>query len=216
MNYNKWSKILYRFAGIMLIVFLFSSFLMSGLLARYISSASASDEARVAYWNVESVERNGTKVTYDKGMQTLASEDSGNWFFQINNKSEVAAVIDSLSSVTLNFTSTSFKTTDVINSWDFLKTGTTPINNPITFKVSIYNCALTDLDQYLVYTNGSSVINKEQYDALSDSVKKGYVEDVNLTGNTSIKEYVILDTDKELTFNKVVEYGKVSFNAKSV
>ena len=138
MNYNKWSKILYRFAGIMLIVFLFSSFLMSGLLARYISSASASDEARVAYWNVESVERNGTKVTYDKGMQTLASEDSGNWFFQINNKSEVAAVIDSLSSVTLNFTSTSFKTTDVINSWDFLKTGTTPINNPITFKVSIY------------------------------------------------------------------------------
>ena len=75
MNYNKWSKIIFRFAGIMLIIFLFSSFLMSGLLARYISTASASDDARVAYWDVESIERDGTKVTYNNDIPKYISID---------------------------------------------------------------------------------------------------------------------------------------------
>ena len=211
MNYNKWSKIIFRFAGIMLIIFLFSSFLMSGLLARYISSASASDDARVAYWDVESIERDGTKVTYNKGINTLASEDSGNWFFQINNKSEVAAIVDGLSSVSLTVSSTSFKSTDVMESWDFLKDNGVVINNPITFKVSIYDCKCEELDQYLVYTKGTSKLNKIQYDALSDTEKKGYVEDVVLPNDSNISEYVILNTDESLSFTRTIEYGRVYF-----
>ena len=211
MNYNKWSKRLYRFAGIMIIVFLLSSFLMSGLLARYTSGNSASDSARVAYWDVESVEKDGTEVSFSKGITTLASEDSGNWFFQINNKSEVAAIVDSLSSVSLTVSSTSFKSTDVMESWDFLKEGGVEINNPITFKVSIYDCKCEELDQYLVYTKGSNSLNKTQYDALSDIEKQGYVEDVVLPNDSTIKEYVILNTDEDLSFTRIIEYGRVYF-----
>ena len=56
-----------------------------------------------------------------------------------------------------------------MESWDFLKDSGVVINNPITFKVSIYDCKCEELDQYLVYTKGPSKLNKTQYDALSDA-----------------------------------------------
>ena len=98
-----------------------------------------------------------------------------------------------------------------MESCDFLKDNGVAINNPITFKVSIYDCKCEELDQYLVYTKGTSKLNKTQYDALSDAEKQGYVEDVVLPNDSNISEYVILNTDENLSFTRTIEYGRVYF-----
>lgn len=209
MNVNKYSKIVYRIAGIMLIVFLFSSFLMSGLLARYISTGTATDAATVASWDIETLNKDGTEVNLNMGLEYLDEDSSGNWFFQINNKSEVAAVIDNLTSIALKVTSNSFQSTDVMTSWDFLSG-----DNPIKFGVYIYNCSTDDINDYLVYTKGASTLSKTEYDALTEDEKVGYKEDVVLTSGSGITEYTILDTDQPLTFNKTEQLGKVYFTAQ--
>ena len=54
---------------------------MSGLLARYTSGNSASDSARVAYWDVESVEKDGTEgmipsIPAEHVVDTIGAGDS--------------------------------------------------------------------------------------------------------------------------------------------
>lgn len=208
MQKSKVTKIVYRVAAVLIIITLITSFLASGLLARYLSSNNDNDSARVAYWNVEVVDKSGTDIGLNQGTTHLDADDSGNSFFQVSNKSEVAAMFSADSSVSLKFTTDTFKTTTEISSWDFLKNGSEVVNNPVEFNVYIYNCRVSELDQYLRYTKSSTTLNLTQYNALDDESKKGYIEDVVLPSDSSIKETLVMTTtDNTLELTKEVVDG---------
>lgn len=203
------NKIIYRSLAITLIVFLFSTFLISGLLARFITNDNNLTDARVSYWKINAIDKDGTKSTLNKAITHLESEDTGNWFFQVENQSEVNAVINNLSNIMIKIESYTFKDSTVLSDWDFLTDEGNPINNPITFNVYLYNCACDDLDQYIVYTKGTSKLSKNDYDLLSDAEKVGYVEDVDLTGISTITETLVLSTDSDdLIVNKKTELSE--------
>ena len=206
MQKSKVTKIVYRVAAVLIIITLITSFLASGLLARYLSSNNDNDSARVAYWNIETIHKDGSKIVANQGTTHLDATDSGNNFFQVSNKSEVAAAFSSESTISLKFTADTFKSSTEISSWNFISDGSKPVTNPVQFNVYIYNCKVSELDQYLRYTKGEKTINLTEYNALSDEDKKGYKEDVVLPTDSSIKETKIMSSaDNTLTVTKKVE-----------
>lgn len=208
----KVTKGLYRIVAVLIIILLVSSFFASGLLARYLSTNNDNDTARVAHWDIKVIDKGGETISANQGTTHLDSESFGNSFFQVSNKSEVAATLCSDSKISLKFSADTFKTTTEISSWDFLKDGSTPIDNPIEFNVYIYNCKVSDLDQYLRYTktvgSTTTTLNLTEYNALSEENKKGYVEDVVLPNDSIIKETKIFSTsDNTLEVTKKIENG---------
>ena len=208
MQKSKVTKIVYRIAAALIILTLITSLLASGLLARFLSTDDNNDAARVAYWNVKVVDKSGNDIEVNQGTTHLNADDSGNSFFQVSNKSEVAAMFSADSSISLKFTADTFKTTTEISSWDFLKNGSEVVNNPVEFNVYIYNCKVSELDQYLTYTKSSTTLNLTQYNALDDESKKGYIEDVVLPSDSPIKETLVMSTtDNTLELTKEVVDG---------
>ena len=197
MQKSKVTKIVYRIAAALIILTLITSLLASGLLARFLSTDDNNDAARVAYWSVKVVDKKGTDIGLNQGTTHLNADDSGNSFFQVSNKSEVAAMFSADSSISLKFTADTFKTTTEISSWDFLKNGSEVVNNPVEFNVYIYNCKVSELDQYLTYTNktnSTDVKNLADYNALTDEQKKLYTEDVVIPSGLTIKETLVMST----------------------
>lgn len=208
MQKSKVTKIVYRIAAALIILTLITSLLASGLLARFLSTDDNNDAARVAYWDVEVVDKSGNDIEVNQGTTHLNADDSGNSFFQVSNKSEVAAMFSADSSISLKFTADTFKTTTEISSWDFLKNGSEVVNNPVEFNVYIYNCKVSELDQYLTYTKSSTTLNLTQYNALDDESKKGYVEDVVIPLGSTIKETLVMSTtDDTLAVTKEIVDG---------
>ena len=212
MQNKKFRKIIYRIAVVLIVVTITTSLLASGLLARYLSTNNDVDSARVAHWDIKVIDKKGATISANQGTTHLDSESFGNSFFQVSNKSEVAAVLSSDSKISLKFSADTFKTTTEISSWDFLKEGSTPIENPIEFNVYIYNCKVSDLDPYLTYTktvgSTTTTLDLRQYTALSENEKKGYVEDIVLPNDSSIKETKIFSTtDNTLEVTKKIENG---------
>lgn len=208
MQKSKVTKIVFRIAAALIILTLITSLLASGLLARFLSTDDNDDAARVAYWNVEVVDKSGTDIGLNQGTTHLDADDSGNSFFQVSNKSEVAAMFSADSSVSLKFTTDTFKADTTIPGWNFLKNGSEVVNNPVEFNVYIYNCRVSELDQYLRYTKSSTTLNLTQYNALDDESKKGYIEDVVLPSDSSIKETLVMSTtDNTLELTKEVVDG---------
>ena len=208
MQKSKVTKIVFRIAAALIILTLITSLLASGLLARFLSTDDNDDAARVAYWNVEVVDKSGNDIEVNQGTTQLNADDSGNSFFQVSNKSEVAAMFSADSSISLKFTADTFKATTEISSWDFLKNGSDVVNNPVEFNVYIYNCKVSELDKYLTYTKSSTTLNLTQYNALDDESKKGYIEDVVLPSDSPIKETLVMSTtDNTLELTKEVVDG---------
>ena len=212
MQKSKVTKIVFRIAAALIILTLITSLLASGLLARFLSTDDNDDAARVAYWNVEVVDKSGTDIGLNQGTTHLDADDSGNSFFQVSNKSEVAAMFSADSSVSLKFTTDTFKADTTIPGWNFLKNGSEVVNNPVEFNVYIYNCKVSDLDPYLTYTktvgSTTTTLDLRQYTALSENEKKGYVEDIVLPNDSSIKETKIFSTtDNTLEVTKKIENG---------
>lgn len=208
MQKSKVTKIVFRIAAALIILTLITSLLASGLLARFLSTDDNDDAARVAYWNVEVVDKSGNDIEVNQGTTQLNADDSGNSFFQVSNKSEVAAMFSADSSISLKFTADTFKATTEISSWDFLKNGSDVVNNPVEFNVYIYNCKVSELDHYLTYTKSSTTLNLTQYNALDDESKKGYIEDVVLPSDSPIKETLVMTTtDNTLELTKEVVDG---------
>lgn len=197
MQKSKVTKIVYRIAAALIILTLITSLLASGLLARFLSTDDNNDAARVAYWSVKVVDKKGTDIGLNQGTTHLNADDSGNSFFQVSNKSEVAAMFSADSSISLKFTADTFKADTTITSWDFLKNGSEVVNNPVEFNVYIYNCKVSELDDYLTYTNktdSTDVKNLADYNALTDEQKKLYTEDVVIPSGSTIKETLVMST----------------------
>ena len=208
MQKSKVTKIVFRIAAALIILTLITSLLASGLLARFLSTDDNDDAARVAYWSVKVVDKEGSNIGLNQGTTQLNADDSGNSFFQVSNKSEVAAMFSADSSISLKFTADTFKATTEISSWDFLKNGSDVVNNPVEFNVYIYNCKVSELDDYLTYTKSSTTLNLTQYNALDDESKKGYIEDVVLPSDSPIKETLVMSTtDNTLELTKEVVDG---------
>ncbi len=211
MQKSKVTKIVYRIAAALIILTLITSLLASGLLARFLSTDDNNDAARVAYWNVKVVDKEGSDIGLNQGTTHLDADDSGNSFFQVSNKSEVAAMFSADSSISLKFTADTFKATTEISSWNFLKNGSDVVNNPVEFNVYIYNCKVSELNDYLTYTNktdSTDVKNLADYNALTDEQKKLYTEDVVLPSDSSIKETLVMSTtDNTLVVTKEIIDG---------
>ena len=208
MQKSKVTKIVFRIAAALIILTLITSLLASGLLARFLSTDDNDDAARVAYWSVKVVDKEGSNIGLNQGTTQLNADDSGNSFFQVSNESEVAAMFSADSSISLKFTADTFKATTELSSWDFLKNGSDVVNNPVEFNVYIYNCKVSELDQYLTYTKSSTTLNLTQYNALDDESKKGYIEDVVLPSDSPIKETLVMSTtDNTLELTKEVVDG---------
>lgn len=126
---------------VLVILFVVSTYLASGLVAKYSSSDSAFDSARVAKWDIDFTS-GGTSLQAIVKSTHLESGSQGSWGLDITNKSEVYAQITKSSQIKLRLQSPDFDVDHEHNTWDFLH----GINNPINFTVHMYNCSIEDLD----------------------------------------------------------------------
>lgn len=72
-----------RLAAVLFCMVMFSTYLMSGLYARYTAEADGQDKARVAKFDVKTSGPKGVEVLYSQG-------DSGDYELLVQNDSEVA------------------------------------------------------------------------------------------------------------------------------
>ena len=80
----QWSSVMIRLAAVLLCLTMFSCYMMSGLLARYVTRGQGTDSARVAAFDVEV-----TGPVADVECEVTALEP-GKITFTVDNKSEVA------------------------------------------------------------------------------------------------------------------------------
>ena len=92
-----------------IILLMMPSSLVSSTNSSYKTSISGSDYARVAKWNIVSVDKDGNNVLMDVDfVKKLDSGSTGYWFFEMNNQSEVLAELDNSSSITLKLKHNNF------------------------------------------------------------------------------------------------------------
>ena len=157
--------------------------------AAYRTEMNGSDSARVAKWDINSLDKNGQEMSLSADVQNIES-GSGNWFLEIENLSEVAAKINgSLSTIGIKLDSGIFSLksygSDV--SWNFIDGET----NPIRFVVYVYDCPVSEVLSYNMKQGGVTTnISYEQYLALSESEKKACTEYVD----ESVSKITIFDT----------------------
>ena len=146
--------------------------------AAYKTIIDGSSSARVARWEIGEIEKAGAGVTMAAGMAKLESGDSGNWFFEVANNSETIAKIEEDVKITVKLVSEVFSTNAYNNldtyTWDYIKSNGDLKENPITFKVYIYDA--TSFESLVRYSKGINELNYAQYMALSEQEKAGYTE----------------------------------------
>lgn len=209
---TKLNKTLYKTISCLLILVLFSTFLMAGLLARYISSNSSSDSARVAKWDIDTIDKGGKELSSTKDLTQLESLNFGNYFFEITNNSETAAVVQKDSKVSLELTSATFDNSDNYTNWNFLLNASSEaIVNPVKFELYAYNTSMETLDNHVRYVKVSDIITSTAYNKLTDSEKEKYIEfeaknRYVLKANVKTKaEYDALsDTNKKDYFETII------------
>ncbi len=154
-----------------------STYFASGLVARYTTSGEATDSARVAKWDINFSA--GSELHSVVQSTHLEAGSKGEWGLDIVNNSEVAARLADSSSVKLRLYSPNFDVNHYHNAWDFLHDNSgNIIDNPINFKICLYNCSLEALEEDL--------------------------KDDNLD---NAEEVTILDTNQNLTFQLIIEDG---------
>lgn len=164
----------------------------------YRTSVSAEDSARVAKWDVTGITKNkGANIDLNVGFSEEVS-DSGDWYFEIENKSEVNAAINKNSVIKFRLFSTSFVEFEDKIKWDFL--GDVK-DNPVQFNIFAYNESAEVLLKYKLISNPSTVISYSEYRALSTQDKYLYNE-VFTPGDTP---YVQVASTDVLEFTKKTE-----------
>ncbi len=214
MNKKKYLFILVFIVVVVLIV-TSTNFKPSSSMSRYRSDINGSSGARVAKWDVKGIAKNGGEsVLLDAGFTDNITEGKGNWFFDIENDSELNAEVNSNSTITLRLAADSLSANTI--NWDFL-TGSNGvvIDNPVNFIITAYNASAKDLISY-VHKDTSTPIGFEEYGALSDELKAFYNEVINAdlpnTEASKKPKVTLLDTKSDaLTFNKKSELvdGKI-------
>lgn len=198
MNKNKYLIVVALFVVIFLIT-ISCNFKPSTTISRYRSEINGSDSsARVAKWSINSItKKNGQSISLDAGFNENIEDGSGNWFFDIENKSEVVAHIKDGGKITLRLDSDSLDSYEDKIKWNFIN----GVKNPISFKIYVYNASASSL---LFYEKDSNLISFDDYEKLSITDKIGYIE--VLKKDDSVTELKLLDTDNtELIFDKGTE-----------
>lgn len=189
------------FVLIVVVVLITISLSTSTSVSSYRSEINGSINARVAKWSVSSVtKKNGESIFLEAGFKDNIIEGSGNWFFDIENASEVNAAIQKNSTITLRLDANNLSSQGESISWNFLDN----IDNPVHFKIYVYQASA---EQLLFYQKNSGekieTISFTEYSQKTDEEKEEYVEVIDTNGKTEI---VILDTDtSSLTFVKKQE-----------
>lgn len=191
MNIKKYLFIIAICAVIALIVYS-SGTNKSSTNAAYRTEVNGSDGARVAKWDINSLDKDGKEMTLSADVQNIES-GSGNWFLEIQNLSEVVAKYGSNSKIQLKLGSEIFGLNDYFHSgshnWNFIKKGGSYQVNPIKFVVTLYDCPLSDI---LSYTAGGVTYTIDQYLKLDEAVKLTCTEKVEVP--STVTKAVAFDT----------------------
>lgn len=192
MNIKKYLFIIAICAVIALIVYS-SGGNKSTTNAAYRTEVNGTDSARVAKWDINSLDKDGEEMSLSADVQNIES-GSGNWFLEIANLSEVVAKYGSNSKIQLKLGSEIFSLNDYFQSgkhnWNFIKKGGSYQINPIKFVVTLYDCPLTDILSYT--TSGGLTYTIDQYLKLDDAVKLTCTEKVVVP--STVTRAVALDT----------------------
>lgn len=163
----------------------------------YTTTIDGKDTARVAKWDVVGVTKNrGSNIDLNVGFAQEVNT-GGDWYFEIENRSEVTAQINKNSTVKFRLMHSSFESFSNTVSWDFLGTGK---DNPVQFVIYAYNASADDLLTYKHKTTGV-VLNHSEFGTLSVQDKLSYDE---IFTKGDVAEIIIADTDI-LTFTKKSE-----------
>lgn len=173
--------------------------LVSSTNASYKTELEQNGEASIAKWNIVSLDKDGKTLTMDVNfIDKLEEKSEGNWFFQILNASEVAAVLNKDSKIVLRLDHENFSGLGDEINWNFLEG-----NNPISFNIYLYN---NDIDSVLKYKKENDVIKYSDYVKLNDVDKKGYSE--NITDGESV---VSIPSTNDTKLLKKTDNGKTYY-----
>lgn len=171
-------KIEFKYLMIALVVIAGLLLVFSGNLTQtksqtaYRTTIDGSDSSRVAKWDVVGVSRKkAQEMQLTSGFSENVKTD-GDWYFQIENKSEVNAMISSNSKVTFRLMHDSFKDYQENEvTWNFISGK----KNEIVFELYAYN---DDIDSLLKYQHNTTnaYITYDQYKALTTDEKANYTE----------------------------------------
>ena len=192
--------ILVVIAGVMLAVS--GSFNETKTQTAYRTTVDGTDSVRVAKWDVVGLTRNeGANLNLNVGF-TENIISGGDWYFDVQNKSEVIAKISDSSSIKLRLFHSSFNNDDYsTRTWNFLGSV-----NPFIFTIEVYPNSATEL---LFYQNGSTEISYDEYVALSVAERKAYTEVFKGTAGTEV-----LKTSASSVFKKVSENGEYFYECE--
>lgn len=185
-----------------IILLMMPSSLVSSTNSSYKTSISGSDYARVAKWNIVSVDKDGNNVLMDVDfVKKLDSGSTGYWFFEMNNQSEVLAELDNSSSITLKLKHNNFSGLANEITWNFLEG-----DNPISFKVLFFD---DSIDNILSYENiqTNEVITNTEYNLLQDDEKINYKEVIKTETKT------LFETNSALKFQRKIDNGEAYYES---
>ena len=127
-------------AMVLFILLVVTVSLNPGIKAKYLSHDSSDDSARVAKWKIDSIDANGASLDKTIDFNQKITTKSGFYFFEIQNASEVSAILDGDSQITIELSHENFIGALNNPSWDFLGS-----DNPIDFRVVLYDAALNEV-----------------------------------------------------------------------
>ena len=122
-------------AVVLFILLVVTVSLNPGIKAKYLSQDSSDDSARVAKWKIDSIDANGVSLDKTIDFNQKITTKSGFYFFEIQNASEVSAILDTDSQITIELSHENFVGMEN-STWDFLGS-----DNPIDFRVVLYDAA---------------------------------------------------------------------------
>lgn len=183
--YKNRSKYLICFIllGMGIILFCFADFEKNSTRASYHTEVGNTAHTRVAKWDITGVtKKEGKQIDMSTGFAQSIITGTGNWFFEMENQSEVRAKInekDSIIRFRLDHDSYSSKSKNTI-SWNFLSNEENQaIENPVTFCIMLYKGRIEDIVQYRHIENRTDIVTYEQYWSLSSQDEKNsYQEEI--------------------------------------
>lgn len=186
-----------------IILLMMPSSLVSSTNSSYKTSISGSDYARVAKWNIVSVDKDGNNVLMNVDfVKKLDSGSTGYWFFEMNNQSEVLAELDNSSSITLKLKHNNFSGLANEITWNFLEG-----DNPVTFRGLFFD---DSIDNILRYENvhTSQDITNDEYNLLQDDEKVNYKEVIKKKETKTLFE-----TNGTLKFQRKIDNGEAYYES---
>lgn len=131
-----------------------------GIKAKYLSGDNATDDARVAKWKIDSVDADGVSLDKTIDFNEKITTESGFYFFEIQNASETAAILENKSKITIELSHETFIGMSKPAKWDFLTDANGVVNNPIDFRAVLYNTAIENV----ISIDGSGNITQKVLD----------------------------------------------------